>query len=79
MLPAQPGEHLPRRFRAARLHIREPPLNPFDRLDAVEQGLVGRRILDHELGLAVDGQDKGVSGLSEAIEQVEGIAFELTE
>jgi hypothetical protein len=32
--------------------------------------VVGRRILDHQLGLAVDGQDQGVPGLSEAVEQI---------
>jgi len=36
-----------------------------------------RRVLDHQLGLAVDGQ--GVPGLSEATEQIDRIALELTE
>jgi hypothetical protein len=79
MLAAQPIEHLARRLGAAGLHIRQALLNAFDGFDSIEQRLVGRRILDHELGLAVDGQDKGVSSLPEALEQVHRIAFELTE
>src|SRR5262245_43618913 len=79
MLAAEPREHLPRRLGAARLHVRQTMLNPFDRLDAVEERLVGLGILHDQLGLAVDGQDKRVSGLPEPIQQVDGIALELTE
>jgi hypothetical protein len=76
MLAAQPREDLPRRFGAASFHVRQSLLNPFDSFDPIEQRLVGRRILDHEFSLAVDGQDKRMSGLSEAIEQIGGIALE---
>jgi hypothetical protein len=41
MLAAEPSEHLPRWFRATCLHVGQSALNPFDRFDAVEQGLVG--------------------------------------
>jgi hypothetical protein len=54
-------------------------VNPFDSFDAIEQRLVGRGILNYQLGLAVNGQDQRVPGLSEAAEQIEGIALELTE
>ena len=41
--------------------------------------ILGVGVLDYNLGLAVDGQDKRVYGLPEALEQVDGIAPELTE
>src|SRR5262245_39167033 len=55
MLAAQTLEHLPRRFGAAGLHVRQAVLDTFDRLDAIEKRLVGRCILHDQLGLAVDG------------------------
>jgi hypothetical protein len=79
MLAAQPTEDVPRRLCAAGLHVSQSLLNPFDGFDSVEEGLVGRRILDDEFGLAVDGQNEGVPGPSDAIEEIDGIAFELAE
>jgi hypothetical protein len=79
MLAAQPREDLPRRLGAASFHVRQSLLNSFDGFDPIEQRLVGRRILDHQLGFAIDGQDKRVPGLPEAIAQVDRIALELTE
>src|SRR5262245_21529444 len=78
MLAAQAIEHLPRGFGAPGLHVRQAFLNPFDGFDAIEQRLVGRRILNNQLGLAVDRQDQRVPGLSKAAEQIDGIALELT-
>jgi hypothetical protein len=58
MFAAQPTEHLPRRLGAAGLHVREALLNALDGFDSIEQRPVGRRILNYQLGLAVDGQDQ---------------------
>jgi hypothetical protein len=79
MLAAKPGEDLPRRLRATGLDVRQSLLNPFDGFDPIQQRLVGCRILDHEFGFAVDGQDKGEPGLPEPIEQIDRFALELTE
>jgi hypothetical protein len=76
---AQPREDLPRRFGAASFHVRQSLLNPFDGFDPIEQRLVGRRILDHEFSLAVDGQHKRVSGRPQTVQQVNRVAFEVTE
>jgi CrcB protein len=67
MVAAQPIERLPRRLGAASLHVGQPPLNSLDRLHAIEERLVGLRILDHELRLPVDSQDQGVAGLPKAV------------
>jgi len=79
MLAAQPIEHLARRLGAAGLGVREALLNALDRFDSIEERLVSCRILDDQLSLAVDRQDQRVPGLSEAFEQIDGIALELTE
>jgi hypothetical protein len=79
MLTPQSIEHLPRWLRAADFHIRQPALNPFDGLDAVEQRLVSRRVLHHQLRFSIYGQDERMSGLAKAIEQLDGVALEITE
>ena len=79
MLTPQSIEHLPRRLRAAGFHIRQPALNPLDGFDAVEERLVGRRVLHHQLGSSVHRQDERMSGLAKAIEQFDGITVEITE
>src|SRR3972149_12019457 len=79
MLPAEPGEHLLCRFRAAGLHIRQSPLNAFDRFDAVEQRLIGLGVLHDTLRLAIDRQNEGMPGLSEAVQEVDRVALEVTE
>src|SRR5215218_5101522 len=79
MLAAQPIEHLPCGLRATSFHIGQPALNPLDRLDAVEQSLVGLRVLHDELRFPVDGQDQGMAGLPKTIEQLDRVAFEVAE
>jgi hypothetical protein len=68
MLAAQPRKDLLSRLGAACLYVCQALLNAFDGFDSIEQRLVGRRILDHQFGLTVDGQDQRVRGLSEAVE-----------
>src|SRR5690242_9875752 len=79
MLAAEPGEHLPRWFRATCLYVGQSALNPFDRLDAVEQGLVSLRVLHHQLRLAVDRQNEGMAGLPKAIQEIDRVALEVAE
>jgi hypothetical protein len=79
MLPAQPSEDMPRRLGSASSRVRQSLLNPLDGLDSVEQRLVGPGILNHQLCLAVDRQHKGMSGLAEAVQEVDRVALEVTE
>jgi len=79
MLAAQPIEHLPCGLRATSFHIGQPALNSLDRLDAVEQSLVGLRVLHDELRFPVDGQDQGMASLPKTIEQLDRVAFEVAE
>jgi len=66
VLATQQREHLPR-WLAAGLHVRRSFSKPFGRFDSLKQRLVRRRILNHEVGLAAEGQNDGASRLSEAI------------
>jgi hypothetical protein len=50
------AQSLPSGLGAAGFRVRKSLLNPFDGFDAGEQRLEVRRVLDHKLGLAVDGQ-----------------------
>jgi hypothetical protein len=49
MSASKPGKHFPRRLRASGLHLSQPTLDALNRLYALEQLLVGPRILDHDL------------------------------
>jgi len=79
MLAAEPIEHLPRRLRAASFYIGQPTLNPLDSLNAVDQRLVGLRVLHDKLRLPIDGQNKGMTRLPKTIEQLDGVPLEVTE
>jgi hypothetical protein len=68
MLAPQASEGLPRRSGAAGLHVGQPSLDPFDGFNAIQQRLIGFRVLDDELRFPVDGQDQGMSRLPQAIE-----------
>jgi hypothetical protein len=79
MLATQAIEDLPRGLHAAGLHVPQAALDTLDGLHSVEEGLVGVRILDHEFRPAVDRQDKRVPGLSETLQQIGRIPFEITQ
>lgn len=67
-----------RRLRATALHIGQPALNALDGLHAVKERLVGARVLDDDLGLPVDGQDQGMTGLAQTFDQIDRVALEVT-
>ena len=79
MRAAEPVEHSLRGFDAAGLDVGQPALNAFDCLNAIKQRLVRLGVLDDEFGLAVDGQDDGVTGLPQTIEQIGRVSLEVTE
>jgi hypothetical protein len=79
MLAAEPIEHSPRGPDAPGLDIGQSPLNTLDCLHAVEQRLIGIGILHHEFRAAVDGQDKRVAGLSQTLQKISRIPFEITQ
>jgi hypothetical protein len=57
-------------------------LNRFNRLDPLrqlEEPLVGLRVLDDQLVLAVDGQDDGFSRFSELFQETDGLPLEVRE
>ncbi len=67
--PTIPRTALP--LSAAGLHVGQPALNPLDGRQAVEKSLVGSRVLNDDFGLPVDGQDQGMVGLAQTIEQLD--------
>src|SRR5262249_27562395 len=79
MLASEPVEHLPRRPRSPRLHIRKPALNALDGFHAFDELLVRFSILHDDFRLAIDRQHKRIAGPLEAFEQFRGIALEIAE
>ena len=43
----------------------------------IQQSLVGSRVLNDDFGLPVDGQDQGMAGLAQTIEQLDRVALEV--
>ncbi len=64
---------------ASGFHVSQPSLNALDGLHAVEKLLVGSSILNDHLGPPVDRQNQRVAALLEAVEDLRGVSFEITE
>jgi len=79
MLPAKPGKHLPRRLRAAGLHVRQSLSKRFNRFDPVKQRLVRRRVLNYKVSLVVDRQNDWASRLPDSSNHVTCTALELAQ
>jgi len=79
MLATQPIEHLPRGLGATGFDVGQAALNALDGLDSIQQRLVGLRILYDQFRLPVDGQNQGMTCLSETIQQIDRVALEVTE
>lgn len=79
MFTPQPVEHVPCWLRASGLHVSQPSLNALDGLHVIEKLLVGFRILNNDLSVAVDCQDQWVVCLPEAVEELRRVSFEVAE